>query len=109
MFKKIQVRVTGEIRWKDVWPNNTSIQKPWPRVETVALLKAERVALMSSNRTVEEIYNTFHGEFGFISEEVPPWKVGFSSTAVQEQSAEVDSRHKILCTHCLYSLGVVRL
>ena len=42
VFKKIQVHITGEIRWKKVWPNNTFIQKPCPHVETVAILKAMR-------------------------------------------------------------------
>ena len=56
---------------------------------------------------VVEIYNTFSGELGFTSEEDPPWKVGLVNTTVKEPYAEVDSWHKILWMHCLYSLGVV--
>ena len=112
VFMENQVRVTREIRWKKVWPNNTSIQKLYSHVETVALLKAIRDRLHSGFHkpmVVAEICNTFPGERGFISEEDPPGKVEFINTTVQEPSAEADSWHKILWTHCLYSLGVVRV
>ena len=46
---------------------------------------------ITPNMAVVEIYNTFPGEFGFISEEDQPWKVGLIDTMVQEPSAEVDS------------------
>ena len=111
MFKKIQVRVTGEVKWKKVWPNNTSIQIFCPRVEPVELLKAIRAhttrVFINPNMPVAEIYNTFPGELGLIGEEDPRWKVGLVNTTVQEPSAEVDSWHKILWTQCLYSLRVV--
>ena len=72
-LKEIKVCVTGEIRWKEVWPNNTSIQKPCPHVETIAFLKAMGTCstrvFISPNMAVVEIYNTFPGKLGFISEE----------------------------------------
>ena len=99
VLREIQVRVTGDIRWKKIWPNNTSIQTPCPHVETVVLLKVMGVCstrvFISPNKALAEIYNTFPGEFGFISEEDPPWKVGLINTTAQEPSEEVDSWHKI--------------
>ena len=108
VLKNIQVCVTREIRWKKVWPNNTSIQKPCPHVETAALLKSigVRSTRVFHHPKHAEIYNTFSDELGFISKEDPPWKVGLINTTVQKLSAEVDSWHKNLWTQCLYFQNV---
>ena len=39
LFEEIQERVTGEIRWKKLWPHKASIQNSCPHVRTVALLE----------------------------------------------------------------------
>ena len=78
VFKEIQVpvRVTGETRWKKVWRNNTTIQKPCPHFETLSFLKAMGArsarVFISPNMTVADIYNTFPDELDFFSEEDPP-------------------------------------
>ena len=110
-LKEIQVCVTGEMRWKKVWPHNTSTQTPCPHVESITLLKAMEVrstrVSISPNTSVAEIYNIFSGDLGFVSEEDPPEKVGLINTTVQEPSAEADLWHRVLWTHFVYSLGVL--
>ena len=100
-------------RIKLVWCPHFYVSRygnPSQHVETVVLLKAMGTHSMwvfiGPNMTVVGIYNSFPGELGLISEEDTPWKFGLINTTVQEQSAEVDSWHKILWMLCLYSLKV---
>ena len=94
VFKKIQVRVTGEIRWKMVLLNDIHPETMPPRwnrgfAESHGV-RSMRV-LISPNMAVVEIFNTFPGELGLISEEDRQWKFGLINTTVQESSDEVDS------------------
>ena len=82
VFKKIQLHVTGEIRWEKVWSNNTSIQKPCPHVETATLLKAMGTCSIGFSSAQKWLLRKFitPSLVNFISEEDPPWKVGLINT-----------------------------